>query len=135
MHPAEFLTVMHSSNEEDYRLSTTDADRFMVLYRLRQMKDNNTITQDIYKANEQRLQTGVVRESTRHGLMNLLRSPILSNAVAQALQHPHLRSGFNAGTWGKKLTKGRFYQASGSLNDLENMYFDQKLYIHSSSLA
>ena len=103
---------MHSSNEEEYRLTTTDYDRFMVMYRLRQMREKETITEETYKANQERLERAVVKESTRQGLKNLLRSSILSNAVAQALQHVHLRPGFNAGTWGKKLTKGRFYRVS-----------------------
>lgn len=103
---------MHSSNEEDYRLSTTDSDRFMVMYRLRQMRDEKIISQEIHKANQERLERGVVKESVRHGLNNLLRSPVLSEAIARALQHTHLRSGFNASTWGKKLTKGRFYRVS-----------------------
>lgn len=103
---------MHASNEDQYRLHSTDSDRFMALYRLRQMLDKKEILQDVYEANQERLETCVVKEETRHGLRNLLRSPTLAEAVAQALQHPHLRPGFNASTWGKKLTKGRFYQAS-----------------------
>lgn len=115
MYPAEFLTVMHSSNEEEFKLTSSDSDRFLVLYRLRQMRDENVITQDVYKANQERLEIGITKDGTRQGLTNLLRSPILSKAIAQALQHHHIRPGFNAGTWGKKLIKGRFYQVSEPL--------------------
>ena len=103
---------MHSSNEEEFRLSSTDSDRFMALYRLRQMWDKSIITEEVYKANKERLENGVVKDDTRHGLANLLRSPILATAVVKVLQHTHLRPMFNASTWGKKLTKGRFYQVS-----------------------
>lgn len=103
---------MHSSNEDEYRLSTTDPDRFMAMYRLRQMRDDERIAQEVYEVNQERLERAVVKDGTRQGLKNLLRSPILSDSIAQALQHTHLRPGFNASTWGKKLTKGRFYRVS-----------------------
>lgn len=116
---------MHSSNEQRYELTATNADRFMVLYWLCQMRDENIITQDVYKATQKRLEAGVIKEDTRHGLANLLRSPILYETIAEALKHPHLRPGFNAGTWGKKLTKGRFYQASARVEP-GNISFDHK---------
>ncbi|KAF8593793.1 hypothetical protein BDV93DRAFT_582421 [Ceratobasidium sp. AG-I] len=105
-HPAEFLTLMHSNNEEEFRLPSTDADRFLAFYRLRQMRDEKVITEEVYKANQDHLERGVVKDETRQGLGNLLRSPILSTAVASVLEDPQLRSGFNASTWGKKLVKG-----------------------------
>ena len=115
-YPAEFLTVMHSSNEEEFKLHSTDSDRFLTLYRLRQKKNNGVITEEVYTANQEQIERGIIKDETRQGLGNLLRSPILSAAIMQVLQKPHLRPGFNASTWGKKLTKGRFYQAGGSVD-------------------
>lgn len=108
-HPAEFLTLMHSSNEEEYRFPTSDADRFMAMYRLFGLYDERLVDEDTYVANQARLERNIQKDSTRQGLKNLLRSKELAESVAQVLALPHLRPCFNAATWGKKLVKGRFY--------------------------
>ncbi|KAG9086533.1 hypothetical protein FRC06_003037, partial [Ceratobasidium sp. 370] len=109
-HPAEFLTVMHASNEDEYRFPSSDADRFTAMYRLLKMRENQVIDEETYGINQERLEQSVLKDATRQGLHNLLRSGDLSEAVAAMLRQAHLRPCFNAATWGKKLVKGRFYK-------------------------
>ncbi|KAG9095090.1 hypothetical protein FS749_011109 [Ceratobasidium sp. UAMH 11750] len=100
---------MHASNEGDFRLETGDVDRFMAMHRLLQMKHEQTINHETYLTSQRRLEGCILKDSTRQGLKNILRSTELADATAQALKIEHLRLGFNASTWGKKLVKGRFY--------------------------
>ncbi|KAG9084832.1 hypothetical protein FS749_004919, partial [Ceratobasidium sp. UAMH 11750] len=108
-HPAEFLTLMHSSNEEEYRFPISDADRFMAMYRLLELHDKGLVDKSTYVVNQARLERNIPKDCTRQGLKNLLRSKELAESIAQVLSLPHLRPCFNAATWGKKLVKGRFY--------------------------
>ncbi|KAG8721061.1 hypothetical protein FRC08_016034 [Ceratobasidium sp. 394] len=114
-HPAEFLTVMHASNEDEYRFPCSDADRFTAMYRLLKMREDNLIDAETYEVNQERLEQSILKDATRQGLHNLLRSAELSEAVAAMLQQAHLRPCFNAATWGKKLVKGRFYKLAACL--------------------
>ncbi|KAG8791832.1 hypothetical protein FRC12_008027 [Ceratobasidium sp. 428] len=116
-HPAEFLTLMHMSNEDEHRLSTSDSDRFLVMHRLYCMHREQVISDEVFEANRSRLARAVVKEYTRQGLNNLLASQDLAEAVARALQYQGLRAHFNASTWGKKLVKGRFYMLAACLVD------------------
>ncbi|KAG8728700.1 hypothetical protein FRC12_021563 [Ceratobasidium sp. 428] len=116
-HPAEFLTLMHMSNEDEHRLSTSDSDRFLVMHRLYCMHREHIVTADMFEANRSRLARAVVKDATRQGLGNLLVSQDLAESVARALQYPCLRASFNAGNWGKKLVKGRFFKLVACLVD------------------
>ncbi|KAG8737096.1 hypothetical protein FRC10_008588, partial [Ceratobasidium sp. 414] len=109
-HPAELLTLMHMGNEDEHRLFTSDADRFLAMYRLSCMLRDQQITPEVYLENYNRMVRAVVKDTTRHGLTNLVASEELADAIARALEHPCLRSSFNASTWGKKLVKGRFFK-------------------------
>ncbi|KAG8711976.1 hypothetical protein FRC08_015190 [Ceratobasidium sp. 394] len=124
-HPAEFLVAMHSGNEEDFRLETTDADRFLVMHRLLEMRRNGTIDKETHSINQRILEGRILKDGTRQGLRNLLRSKELADTIARALEHAHLRPMFNAGTWGKKLVKGRFYSVVVGL--IEEMMEQTKL--------
>ncbi|KAG8736853.1 hypothetical protein FRC10_008801, partial [Ceratobasidium sp. 414] len=79
------------------------------MYRLFGLYDERLVEEGTYVANQSRLERNIPKDSTRHGLKNLLRSKELAESIAQMLALPHLRSCFNAATWGKKLVKGRFY--------------------------
>ncbi|KAG9111075.1 hypothetical protein FRC07_008107 [Ceratobasidium sp. 392] len=106
---------MHTSNEEDFRLATTDADRFLAMHRLLELKSLQRIDDTTYIASQQRLEAAILKDGTRQGLRNLLRSKDLADAISEALQLDHIRQSFNAGTWGKKLVKGRLYAVAVGL--------------------
>lgn len=117
-YPAEFLTIMHMGNEDEHKMSSSDSDRFLAMYRLHGLYTNGVITQDAFQANNDHLSCAVIRDSVWHGLGNLLRSPELSAAVARVLEYPHLQDSFNASTWGKKLVKGHFFQVKYKIYSL-----------------
>ncbi|KAG8712216.1 hypothetical protein FRC11_000696 [Ceratobasidium sp. 423] len=108
-HPAEVLSMMFLSNEKPVILENNDATRFMTMYRLRELRDKNIITGVTYDANLKRLAHAVENANIRQGLRNIMRSEVLSDAVARTLEKPFLAPCFNGQTWGKKLVKGRFY--------------------------
>ncbi|KAG9087672.1 hypothetical protein FRC06_002432 [Ceratobasidium sp. 370] len=114
-HPAEFLTLMHSSNECEFRYPVSDADRFIAMYRLLQLYQQGLVNKDTYMASQMRLERLVPKDGIKQGLKNLLRSPELADSISVMLERSHLRSCFNATTWGKKLVKGRFYAVSVGL--------------------
>ncbi|KAG8691566.1 hypothetical protein FRC11_000934 [Ceratobasidium sp. 423] len=114
-HPVELLTLMHLGNEERLAMNTNDADRFLAMMRLRHLQETQVISSDVYNAAQQRISSAIPKSGTRQGLGNLLRSKELAKAIEQAIQHPHIAPYFNAATWGKKLTVGRFFQLSASL--------------------
>ncbi|CEL54210.1 hypothetical protein RSOLAG1IB_11608 [Rhizoctonia solani AG-1 IB] len=124
-HPAEFLTRMHLKNEEEHRLTSSDAERFLVLYKLHRLHRDGIITDNVFESNHTALLRAVVNSASRHGLSNLLRSPVLADAVKRVLDHPSLHPTFNASTWGKKLVKGRFFQLIADL--LDEMLVQHKL--------
>ncbi|QRV99207.1 hypothetical protein RhiJN_27226 [Ceratobasidium sp. AG-Ba] len=101
---------MHTSNEHEHRLVPTDAERFLALHRLTSLRRSGEITAETCEVNHTRVLRSVINESTRRGLANLVAAEDLADAIAQALQYEHLRGAFNAGAWGKKLVKGRFYK-------------------------
>ncbi|KAG8737226.1 hypothetical protein FRC10_008412, partial [Ceratobasidium sp. 414] len=116
-HPAEFLTLMHMGNEDQHRLSTSDADRFLALHRLTRMHRDKLIATEVYEVNRTRIIRAVVKDATRQGLTNLVASDELADSIAVVLEHPCLHAAFNASTWGKKLVKGRFYKVAACLVD------------------
>ncbi|KAG9089594.1 hypothetical protein FRC06_001470, partial [Ceratobasidium sp. 370] len=116
-HPAEFLTLMHMGNEDQHRLSTSDADRFLALHRLTRMHRDKLIATEVYEANRTRIIRAVVKDATRQGLTNLVASDELADSIAVVLGYPCLHPAFNASTWGKKLVKGRFYKVAACLVD------------------
>lgn len=130
MNPAEFLTLMHMSNEEESRLSTSDSERFLVMHRLSQLHRDKKITKEVYHVNQERLARAVVKDATRHGLSNLIRAPELADAVARVLQYPHLCPNFNASTWGKKLVKGRFYNVGVLITRGTTFSLCQTIWLH-----
>ncbi|KAG9081158.1 hypothetical protein FRC07_014613 [Ceratobasidium sp. 392] len=114
-YPAEFLTSMHIINEEEHRLIPCDASRFSALYGLLSLNRAGSITNNVYHANQNRILRSVLNESTRRGLSNLISSEELADAVACVLQDSHISGLFNAGSWGKKLVKGRFFKLAACL--------------------
>ncbi|KAG8721239.1 hypothetical protein FRC08_014791 [Ceratobasidium sp. 394] len=115
LHPAEFLTLMHSRNESEFRYSASDADRFIAMYRLLRLYQQGQVNKETYVASQMRLERYVPKDGARQGLKNLLRSPELAASISGLLECFHLRPCFNATTWGKKLVKGRFYAVSVGL--------------------
>ncbi|KAG8737867.1 hypothetical protein FRC10_007576 [Ceratobasidium sp. 414] len=115
LHPAEFLTLMHSSNESEFRYSASDADRFIAMYRLLRLYKQGLVNKDTYMASQMRLERHVPKDGIKQGLKNLLRSPELADSIFGMLECSHLQPCFNAATWGKKLVKGRFYAVSVGL--------------------
>ncbi|KAG9090444.1 hypothetical protein FRC07_012107, partial [Ceratobasidium sp. 392] len=113
--PAEFVTLMHMGNEDLHRLSISDADRFLSLHRLSTMHKSGTIPAEVYQVNHRRILQAVLKDATRQGLANLVCSEELADAIANALQYHYVRASFNAGTWGKKLVKGRFFKLTACL--------------------
>ncbi|KAF8599834.1 hypothetical protein BDV93DRAFT_511376 [Ceratobasidium sp. AG-I] len=111
-HPAEFLAVMHTSNEVDLRLKTEDIDRLSSVHRLCQLLKDQRITKDVFDVNKDRL-LGRDHE-VRRGINTLTQSLELSGAIIQAMSQSQLRPKFNGATW-RKLTKGRFYSVATAL--------------------
>ncbi|QRV74595.1 hypothetical protein RhiJN_02610 [Ceratobasidium sp. AG-Ba] len=114
-YPAEFITSMHMSNEEEHRLIPCDATRFLALYNLLDLNRAGSISKEVYQANSNRILRSVLTESTRRGLSNLIASDELADSVACVLKDSHIRGSFNAGSWGKKLVKGRFFKLAACL--------------------
>jgi hypothetical protein len=108
-HPAEFLALMHISNEETKRKVATDADRFLALHKLYKLRWAQSISNDTLKANRNRLMGP--DSHTRRGLSNLSRNQDLSNAIAIMLVQPYMHNTFHAGAW-RKLTQGKFYKVN-----------------------
>ncbi|KAG8704471.1 hypothetical protein FRC11_009856, partial [Ceratobasidium sp. 423] len=98
-YPAEFLAIMHLGNEKRFMMHT----------------NNKVISLDVHHATQERILGAISKDITRHGLCNLMRSKELSKELADALGRPYIAPCFNAATWGKKLTIGRFYQATADL--------------------
>ncbi|KAF8748022.1 hypothetical protein RHS01_05036 [Rhizoctonia solani] len=130
-HPAEFLTQMHLKNEEEKRLKSSDAERFLVLHKLHKLHRDGNISKHVFDNSFAVLTRSIINPASRHGLINLLRSDVLADAVKDVLDNLFLHPTFNASTWGKKLVKGRFYQLVADL--LHEMIAQCKL-IQSTSL-
>ncbi|KAF8701754.1 hypothetical protein RHS03_06460, partial [Rhizoctonia solani] len=130
-HPAEFLTQMHLKNEEEKRLKSSDAEQFLVLHKLHKLHRDGNISKHVFENSFAVLTRSIINPASRHGLINLLRSDVLANAVKDVLDNLFLHPTFNASTWGKKLVKGRFYQLVADL--LHEMIAQCKL-IQSTSL-
>ncbi|QRV79882.1 hypothetical protein RhiJN_07897 [Ceratobasidium sp. AG-Ba] len=116
-YPAEFVTSMHITNETEHRLVPTDAERFLSLHHLNQLRQQSKISSETCQVNQARILRSGANEGTRRGLSNLLLSDDLAESIAGALRLQHLHPAFNAGSWGKKLVKGRFFKLVACLVD------------------
>lgn len=100
---------MHLGNEAQKRRMASDAERFLALHKLCQLKWDQKVDSKAFKSHKARLMG--IDDHTRRGLSNLTRNKELADTIATAIHHPQLQPTFNAGRW-RSLTQGRFYQAS-----------------------
>jgi hypothetical protein len=108
-YPAEFLTLVHTANDEETKMYTLDADRFLAVAELRKLLEAKRINQEQFQASKSRIQGS--NESIRRGINNLIRHHRLRESVSAALQYPYIRVHFKASAW-RKLTHGHFNEAS-----------------------
>ncbi|KAG9089395.1 hypothetical protein FS749_001366 [Ceratobasidium sp. UAMH 11750] len=109
--PAIFYTMMHLGNEQETKKPHNDADQFLLVHRLRRLREAGRLSMVEYKGSAERIM-GLPGCTARQAIPALVRSKAVSTKIAEMLSSPHFRAQFALAAW-KRLVTGRMYQLTG----------------------
>lgn len=99
--------MMHIGNEATLIKQHSDVDRFLLVHRLRCLLENGGIDKRAYRASAHSIM-GPTGSTARSAIPSLVRSKVVSSAIARLVEYPEIQPNFSASGW-KKLTEGRLY--------------------------
>ncbi|KAG9097636.1 hypothetical protein FRC06_007352 [Ceratobasidium sp. 370] len=107
--PAIFYTMMHLGNEQETKKPHNDADQFLLVHRLRRLREGGRLSTVDYKESAERIM-GLPHCTARQAIPALVRCKSVSTKIAEMLNSPQVRAQFALGAW-KRLVTGRLYQS------------------------